>query len=214
AGLPTALRDKLIAALQNKALSDLDQLLTNEAIPAALMPVLRALPTLHGDIAIVQRARELFASLSADLREPLDTALEQLETIAACISQQFPEQKLYFDLCEQRGYDYHTGVIFSAYVSGHGEAIANGGRYDAIGEVFGRTRAATGFDADLKTLLRLSQRTFSSAMRIYAPSSDDAALAQQVAELRAQGNAVIQGFDSDPTSARSQGCTAMLVQAN
>ena len=212
ADLPVMLHDKLVAALQNKAISDLDQLLANEAIPTQLAPIFKVLPSLHGDRSVLARAGELFATLPASLRELLDLALEQLDAIATRLQAQFPEQTFYFDLCEQRGYDYHTGIIFSAYVSGHGEAIANGGRYDAIGEVFGRKRAATGFDADLKTLLRLGQRNFSSASRIYAPISDDVALAQRVSELRAAGNAVIQGFDADLASARSQGCSAVLAQ--
>ncbi|MDR0780621.1 MAG: ATP phosphoribosyltransferase regulatory subunit [Pseudomonadales bacterium] len=210
AALPAELSSRLFAALQNKATADLDHLLQGAAVPAALVPVFKALPTLHGDASTLHRARALFNPLPAPLREALEGALHPLETIATRLGVEFPEQALYFDLCEQRGYDYHTGVIFSAYVSGHGEAIANGGRYDAIGEVFGRARPATGFDADLKTLLRLSSRDFSSATRIYAPAGGDAALARQVAQLRAQGNAVVQGFDDDPASARAQGCTALL----
>ncbi|MDR2212116.1 MAG: ATP phosphoribosyltransferase regulatory subunit [Pseudomonadales bacterium] len=223
AALPQQLNEKLFSALQNKASADLDLLLNESslndpslnksAIPAALISVFKALPTLHGDASVLKRARELFAPLSEQLRGELNTALTQLENIAAQLSAQFPAQALYFDLCERRGYDYHTGVIFSAYVSGHGEAIANGGRYDAIGEIFGRPRAATGFDADLKTLLRLSRRDFQRATRIYAPAGGDAALARQVAELRAQGKAGVQGFDADPASARAQGCSALLRQA-
>jgi ATP phosphoribosyltransferase regulatory subunit len=213
AQLPKEFSEKLFAALQNKATTDLDQLLGNDAVPASLVPVFKALPTLHGDASTLRRARELFAPLPAPLHDALDAALSQLDVIATRLGVEFPEQALYFDLCEQRGYDYHTGVIFSAYVSGHGGAIANGGRYDAIGEVFGRSRAATGFDADLKTLLHLSSRDFSSTTRIYAPAGGDAALARQVAELRAQGKAVIQGFDDAPASARAQDCAAMLRRA-
>ncbi|HMV71916.1 MAG TPA: enoyl-CoA hydratase-related protein [Pseudomonadales bacterium] len=64
-----------------------------------------------------------------------------------------PGVTLHFDLCELHGYHYHTGLVFAAYVGGQGEAVANGGRYDDIGRVFGRARPATGFSFDLKTLL-------------------------------------------------------------
>lgn len=213
AALPVEVHDKLVTALQNKAVADLEQLLANPAIPSHLAPIFKALPTLHGDATTLERARTLFSPLPAELRSELDGALDQLTTIATRLGEQFPQQRLYFDLCERRGYDYHTGVIFSAYVSSHGEAIANGGRYDAIGNIFGRERAATGFDADIKTLLRLSRRNFSEAQRIYAPAGGDAALTSLVAELRAQGKAVIQGFDADPASARAQQCNAMLVRS-
>ncbi len=74
------------------------------------------------------------------------------------ISRSLSDQYCYFDLGELRGYEYHTGVVFAAYVPGYGEAISNGGRYDDIGEVFGRARATTGFDADLKILLAQGNR--------------------------------------------------------
>jgi ATP phosphoribosyltransferase regulatory subunit len=49
------------------------------------------------------------------------------------------------DLADLRGYHYHSGVMFSAYVPGLPNAVARGGRYDHVGEAFGRARPATGF---------------------------------------------------------------------
>jgi ATP phosphoribosyltransferase regulatory subunit len=69
----------------------------------------------------------------------------------------WPELPIHIDLAELRGYHYHTGVLFAAYVPGQGQAVAQGGRYDEIGQVFGRARPATGFSTDLATLLRLSE---------------------------------------------------------
>lgn len=63
--------------------------------------------------------------------------------------------RIHIDLAELRGYHYHTGVVFAAYTPGQGQAVAQGGRYDEIGQVFGRARPATGFSTDLATLLRL-----------------------------------------------------------
>ena len=58
-------------------------------------------------------------------------------------------------MAELTGYRYYTGVIFSAFVPSYGRAIAHGGRYDGIGQAFGRARPATGFGADLRLLARL-----------------------------------------------------------
>ncbi|MGV3590444.1 MAG: ATP phosphoribosyltransferase regulatory subunit, partial [Gammaproteobacteria bacterium] len=161
--------EKLFTALQNKATTDIGQILARTSIPAPLRDCLTRLPTLHGDIAVVREAATLFRTV-----EPtLGVALDQLLTIAADVQRAFPAQQLYFDLCELRGYDYHTGVIFSAYVAGHGEAIANGGRYDGLGAVFGRARPATGFDADLKTLLNLGSRTYAEEGKVFAPAGTD-----------------------------------------
>jgi hypothetical protein len=80
----------------------------------------------------------------------------------------------------RRGYHYHTGIVFAAYVPGPGQALANGGRYDNVGAVFGRARAATGFATDLKALLALVPAEAGSCGAISMPDSDDAALAQRV----------------------------------
>ena len=57
-----------------------------------------------------------------------------------------------FDLAELRGYHYHSGVVFDAYCKGVTGAVARGGRYDEVGKAFGRSRSATGFSIDLRSL--------------------------------------------------------------
>ena len=107
-----------------------------------------AVDTTGGADVLVQ-ARELFVE-----RAPAAcAALDELTVLARRIGARAPGVTLHFDLCELHGYHYHTGLVFAAYVGGQGEAVANGGRYDDIGRVFGRARPATGFSFDLKTLL-------------------------------------------------------------
>ncbi len=150
--------------------------------------------------------------LSGPTQLILRDALSQLRTIGECIETNFPGQQLYFDLCELQGYDYHTGIIFSAYVAGHGDAISKGGRYDDIGTVFGRARAATGFDADLKTLLSLSKRECATSSKIFAPALPDPTLQKAINQLRAQGHRVVQAFSGQTEMAAAMGCTQQLVQ--
>src|SRR5690606_11732840 len=107
--------------------------------------------------------------------------------IAQGVRQHLPDVTLGFDLCELRGYQYHTGIVFAAYSPVYGRALAKGGRYDSIGEVYGRARPASGFDSDLKTLARLSPAPARLRPGIAAPCSDDQALWHLVAQLRAQG---------------------------
>ncbi len=56
------------------------------------------------------------------------------------------------DLAELKAYEYHTGIIFSAYNKNYSKALAQGGRYNGLSESFGQPRAATGFSFDLKFL--------------------------------------------------------------
>lgn len=227
AGLPAEQEAGLFAALQNKSSTDIEQQLAVAGIDPALGRALRALPGLHGDPGVLDEAVALSKSLGTslgasvgkefgkELELALKQPLDQLRGIVAALRKRRPEQKLYLDLCELGGYEYHNGMIFSAYVSGHGEAIAKGGRYDDIGAVFGRARPATGFDADLKTLLTLSKREFPEVDKVYAPAETDAGLDAAVAALRENGKVVVQGFSSDADrgdAARELGCSHVLLK--
>ena len=57
--------------------------------------------------------------------------------------------KISFDFSDIRGYQYHSGLIFSAYSPDYSTAIAQGGRYDKIKN----NRAATGFSMDLRYII-------------------------------------------------------------
>jgi ATP phosphoribosyltransferase regulatory subunit len=63
-----------------------------------------------------------------------------------------------FDLADARGWGYYSGMRFSVYAKGAGDALLRGGRYDGVGAVFGhkrdRDRPAVGFSLDLKQLVR------------------------------------------------------------
>ena len=121
-------------------------------------------------------------SVKLDINLPVPSddvhqALDNVERLAMALQRLYPNLPLHFDLAELRGYHYHTGLVFAAYVPGHGQEIARGGRYDGIGQAFGYDRPATGFSSDLKTLLTLSQHSVEiSSQAIYAPAIDDAEL--------------------------------------
>ncbi|HCI01558.1 MAG TPA: ATP phosphoribosyltransferase regulatory subunit, partial [Oceanospirillaceae bacterium] len=78
-----------------------------------------------------------------------------------------------------------------------GQPIAKGGRYDDIGQVFGRARPATGFSADLKILVELSTLEPAPAEIVLVPNRDGLTseqcqlLWQTEAELRSQGFRVV-----------------------
>ena len=61
------------------------------------------------------------------------------------------DAKVSFDFSDIRGYQYHSGLIFSAYSQNYSTAIAQGGRYDNINNR--NNRAATGFSMDLRFII-------------------------------------------------------------
>ena len=93
---------------------------------------------------------------------------------------------------------------------GHGQEIARGGRYDQIGAVFGRARPATGFSADLKTLIALSADAPQPVRAILAPHTTDADLEGQVQILRRQGERVIYALPGQAGTLTELGCDRIL----
>ena len=123
-----------------------------------------------------------------------------MQQISDSLRYLLPGVNVHVDLAEVRGYQYHTGVVFAAYTPGSGGEIARGGRYDGIGESFGRARAATGYSTDLKLLMRLigydriAERLGISPTRqgaILCPDDDCVELNKTVEKLRADGEVVV-----------------------
>lgn len=209
AGLHPEQESVLFEALQRKALPEIHAILADCGPPAALRDMFLALAELNGGREILAQAERVLADAVGEVRQALAT----LGQLAAALERRLPELPITFDLAELRGYRYHTGVVFSAYVPGQGQAVAQGGRYDEIGQVFGRARPATGFSTDLKTLLALgSAPAVLPSGAIYAPQDDDPALAVLVDELRRRGERVIYALpDADP-GLRALGCDRVLLR--
>jgi ATP phosphoribosyltransferase regulatory subunit len=115
------------------------------------------------------------------------------------------------DLGDARGYRYHSGVIFDAYVDGSPDAIGRGGRYDNVGAAFGRSRPATGFSLELRELAQLLPETPPSRA-IRAPWALDASLAAAVRALRVEGEIVVQVLPGHEHEQQEFQCDRELFQ--
>jgi ATP phosphoribosyltransferase regulatory subunit len=124
-----------------------------------------------------------------------------------------PAGQASIDLAELRGYQYHSGVVFAAYVDGLPNALARGGRYDKVGEVFGRARPATGFSLDLRELAGFIPSQ-AQCVGILAPWQNDAALAAKVAELRAGGEMVVHALPNHSKASWAPCCNRELTLRN
>jgi ATP phosphoribosyltransferase regulatory subunit len=196
AGLNEEQERTVFDALQRKSVPDLEVALVNAA--PEIRQLIISLAGLHGPEQVLDKARELLGHSAPAAIAAIDT----LADAAAEIRALHPELDIYFDLSELRGYHYHTGIVFAAYVPGHGQALANGGRYNDVGAVFGRARPATGFATDLKALMNLLPAQTQESAAISAPegASSQPGLQEKVNELRAQGEIVISalGATADP----------------
>jgi ATP phosphoribosyltransferase regulatory subunit len=207
AKLDTTTATLLFEALQRKARADIDTLLAQADISKTARDQLSALSDLNGGVECLDAAAVALRDAAPDVR----AALDDLRRIAAGLQARRPELPLHFDLAELRGYHYHTGPVFAAFVPGHGQAAAQGGRYDDIGRVFGQARPATGFSADLKVLISLAaQESPVSRNAIFAPCAADPVLQAQVQALRAAGECVICALPGQAGGAREMGCEREL----
>lgn len=211
AGLSEGDEASLFDILQRKDGSDLEQFLKERGIRQEVQPLMRALLDLHGPLSVLSEARRLLAGGGSEIL----SALDELAELGSELERRYPGLPLHLDLAELRGYQYHTGVVFAAFVPGQGREIARGGRYDDIGEVFGFARPAVGFSADLKFLARLGRPSKGRGeARIYAPAVDDAALEKAILELRQAGRVVIQSLGHADETAEQLGCSESLALQN
>jgi ATP phosphoribosyltransferase regulatory subunit len=212
AGLTGLQETELFDVLQRKARPELAELMDSFPIDNDLKALFLKLPELNGGKDTITKARAVFTKANDEVKN----ALADLAAIADKLAARFPSLPISFDLAELRGYHYHTGMVFAAFIPSVGREIARGGRYDNIGEVFGRARPATGFSADLKLLSALSKQTLQIAQRelIFAPYSDDAALNEKIRDLRAQQRAVVQQLPGQTGSAKELACTSILEHDN
>ncbi|BAN68797.1 ATP phosphoribosyltransferase regulatory subunit [endosymbiont of unidentified scaly snail isolate Monju] len=188
AGLDEQQEAALFEALQRKARPEIGELVAGFDLPPAQAAMFEALADLNGDAGVLAHAREALAEAPQDVL----AAIDYLEALGLQLGHSLPETPVHYDLAELRAYHYQTGVVFAAFVPGQGNEVARGGRYDHIGEKFGRARPATGFSADLKTLMLLGDAGAPmEEPAVLAPAVTDPALDARIRELRAAGRVVI-----------------------
>lgn len=200
----------LYLLIQSKRLPELEASLSEGPLDKKARDRLLAIPQLLGGVGVLNQAEKLFEGV-----EEVLNAVAELRILASEISEAEPGIELFFDLGEMRGSNYHTGVVFGAFVEHLGVAkrIANGGRYNDVGAVFGNARAATGFSADLKLLVQLMEAEADTEERysVYAPISAEPGFWEQVTELRVDGVRVILGYEEDGVTGATLGCQQELL---
>jgi ATP phosphoribosyltransferase regulatory subunit len=210
AGLDIEDELRLFELLQQKAETEIRQLVSSLNVDAKVAGMITQLAELNGDLSILARARELLKPAG----EGVLSAIDYLERVANMVSRHNEQVKLNFDLAELHGYHYHTGVVFGVFVPQLGQEVARGGRYDDIGKIFGRARPATGFSTDLKQLLSLSTCDIQVPQKILAPADEDEQLQVKIEKLRAEGYCVCRFLPGQLEDTQAMGCSQKLEQIN
>ncbi len=201
AGLVPGREEELFGLLQAKDVPELRRVLADVAEPAR--SALLALPELYGGPEVLDEAA---ARLPQDAE--ITALLDELRQLAAALA----DLPVSFDLADLRGYHYHSGVVFAAYGADSPAALALGGRYDRVGKAFGRARPAVGFSLDLRELVWRLPTATAMAGAVLAPLDGDAALAEEVAVLRARGEIVVTALPGHHGTWNEAGCDRQLVK--
>lgn len=202
AGVAAELESEMFAALQAKDASGLTELTVN--LDTTTRDALRALPTLYGGVEVLQEAQQCLpqhAEIKLALQD-LKRAAQSLAKLDVVVS---------YDLAELRGYHYHSGMVFAAYADGIAGALAQGGRYDQVGQAFGRARPATGFSMDMRALIGLLPQ-MQGRGGILAPYAEDADLAGKIDALRAAGEVVVVDLPGHEAYRAELGCDRVLIK--
>ncbi|UNW07731.1 ATP phosphoribosyltransferase regulatory subunit [Acinetobacter variabilis] len=186
AGLSKATERQLSDLYQRKALPELAEFTANLKFGSDFYTLGRFASDLDA----------LKTNLSAEVLEnpAFKQAFDALQTTKNEVQVRWPNLHIGIDVVELRSYHYHTGLMYAIYAPNRAAALAQGGRYDGIGEHFGRARPATGFSCDLYAL---SAGKFATAKVVVAPKGTDAALLNAIQATRAQGLSVIQLLGND-----------------
>jgi ATP phosphoribosyltransferase regulatory subunit len=196
-------RDMLAQIHKALAAKDSSELLAlTKTFPQSSRQDLLALVQLYGDENVLVEAKKVLPPLPV-VREALANLSWLAGHLEGC--------KVTFDLSDLRGYAYYTGAHFSIYAHGASDALVRGGRYDAVGSVFGRNRPAAGFSLDVKALVGV-QATRSLRAAIRAPWHEAADLRAAIASLRGQGETVVCAMPGHESEVDEFHCDRKLIR--
>ena len=184
-------QELLFDAVQRKSVAEIRELCAGMKLSDRQTRLLVELPGLSGGQDALGRAESLFKDIPGII-----SAIDSLRQVSKTLSERFDDLHIYFDLSELRGYAYHTGIVFAAYVDSVREVVAKGGRYDHIGEVFGRgQRGATGFSVDVRLVAEAARVDLAGKQTVCIPEVPEdrrASLWREAQRLRDEGYVVLE----------------------
>ena len=144
-------KEKIRVSIEGKNYSALNNLLDNLE-PCKEVSAIRSLPSLFGGEEVFDKAAQICEGTNAV------SALKYLHGIYNDLAPLGLGDKLIIDLGLVQRNDYYTGIVFTGYIDGIGDAVISGGRYDDLLSEFDAPMGAAGFavDTDAITIKRLS----------------------------------------------------------
>ncbi len=151
-GLPPQVQAQLQESIGKKDASAVRGILAQQPISDAVREEIAALPRLFGGREVLAEAARVVTN------DRSKRALDNISQVIDILAIHGVSDYLTIDLGETRGLDYHTGVTFEGFVTGLGEAVCGGGRYDGLTARYGFPAPATGFAFNILALLNALEK--------------------------------------------------------
>ncbi len=140
---------ELKQAFINRDISKIEKIVSPLNVDKAIKSFIIELPLLCGDEKLLKDIQKKFPI--PFITPNLNELIQLSEFINITLG-----NKIYFDLGEVRGLEYHSGIVFDGYLkdnSGKMKEIITGGRYNKLLKQFGiNNTSATGFAIDIIAL--------------------------------------------------------------
>ncbi len=203
---------KLIENKNYPALNDVLDTFGESHVTTAL----KKLPSLFGGAEVFDKAEELMPD------ENIKLLLDELRDIYADASGLCGDAgSITVDLGLVNKTDYYTGLIIKGYLSGHGEEVVSGGRYDKLISEFGYDIPAVGFAVNVNAICKAVEKGGilpampSPDVIVYAEEGYEADAIRAAKELREQGfvveNALFDDIDSVRDYAKEKKIAKVIV---
>ncbi|MCU6761266.1 ATP phosphoribosyltransferase regulatory subunit [uncultured Roseburia sp.] len=140
AGFDETTEEEIKDFISNKNFYAVEELVKHVSLDPDLIDLFGMLKTFMIQTSHIKEAKE-----KAKNYEKIYLALERLEQLDEILKLYQVDQYVSYELAMLSGLEYYTGIIFSGYTFGTGEAIVKGGRYDTLLTYFGKNAPATGF---------------------------------------------------------------------
>ena len=151
-GLTLPLQLQIQEAVAKKDTAKVRFILDEAEIADSTKETIAAIPRLFGGREVLTEAERVAPDDRA--RKALENIVQVLDILDIYGVAEY----ITIDLGEIRRLDYHTGLTFEGFVTGLGEPVCGGGRYDGLTANYGFPAPATGFAFNILALLSALER--------------------------------------------------------
>lgn len=152
ANLDEKTENKIRDYIQIKNFFGLSEYISELDIAEDVKKNLNSLSSMFGGLDCLEKAEKITKS------ERALEAVDRLRKVYKALTYYEYQNYISFDLSMINGYDYYTGVVFSGYTYGTGNAIVKGGRYNNLLSQFGKDAPSIGFSIYVDDLMNSLSR--------------------------------------------------------